>query len=249
VPESGRKNTPEFDAFASAIEGGGQEEDFFYNYLLLKSSQIVDAADSSFEIFVGGNFSYNGVSKNAGNVIINSRTIPINSSTVYEFRYEGPTNNEGKSLPGTNTVMGITGSSEVESISRTVYVPQNIVVSTQHFPRTYLRRNQNLLLQWRPDPNNIFGKAFIEVYYYKTLSQLNNPSFLNSIQSVRYTVNDNGSFAIPSSDLQRFPLNSYAGVAIRRGTVIIDYTTNTRRKVYFYAISDCKTIPLLVTNN
>jgi hypothetical protein len=143
--------------------------------------------------------------------------------------------------------MGITGSNDIEAISRSIYVPQNIVISTLDFPRTFLRKNQNLNLRWLPDPNNIFGKAFIEVYYYQSLSQLNDPAFPNSIQSVQYTVNDNGNFTIPSGDLQRFPQNSYVGVAIGRGTVVIDYTNNTRRKVYFYTISDCKTSPLLVS--
>jgi hypothetical protein len=242
------KNETLMEALASAMGGGGDQEDFFHNYILLRSSQRVNGLDSSFEIFAGANFSDNGISKNAGNLIINSRNIPINnSSTSYDFRYEGPAYNEGKILPGTNVLMGITGSNDIEAISRSIYVPQNIVISTLDFPRTFLRKNQNLNLRWLPDPNNIFGKAFIEVYYYQSLSQLNDPAFPNSIQSVQYTVNDNGNFTIPSGDLQRFPQNSYVGVAIGRGTVVIDYTNNTRRKVYFYTISDCKTSPLLVS--
>lgn len=240
------ESTPE-EVLATVLAGGSSN--VLENYILLRSEQTVNSFsfDSSFETTAHAIFKDGSIYKNAGNLMINSRQITPQSNNFYDFSYTNVNFAEGKSLLGTSINLGVTGSAEVESFSRSAYVPTQIITTNLQLPSSTVNRNQNLTLRWNPDPNSLWGKVVIQISYYTGLSQLGNPSLPHSISPLLYTVTDNGAFTIPSTDLQSFPATSYIGISIGRGTENNITLPNTRRLIYYFTIVDAKTIPLLVT--
>ncbi len=63
----------------------------------------------------------------------------------------------------------------------------------------------------------------------------------DTISALSYTVSDNGTFVIPTSDLSRFPPGAYIGISLFR--VWVDKTNS---KLTYISFVEGETIPLLV---
>lgn len=221
----------------------------FNNYIVIKGEYLANRVDrsNSYQIGVYAKFTSNNTTINAGPLNINNRVILANANNLYEYNYQDSTLAEGKSLYGTNVTTNVAGIDDPSSRTLNqivVAVPKEIYPSTIALPSSMLNRNSNFSLTWQADANNQFQKVQITVTYYRGLSQYNTLNMPTSIPNLYYTVPDNGSFAIPTTDLTRYPKGAYVCISIAR----VSYVSNINRVVYI-GISEAHTVPLLVIDN
>jgi len=211
-----------------------QEEnnDFFSVFSRDDLSGITSSADVS--IFANGIFGtignpsigLSGRFKNSnGNRIqverfrINGIDIPLSgqeNSNYYDLFV--PSNHELS-----NTINGFFGSNvtvDIQSLAlgnftKTFYLPQKVQMSIGGLSEE-LPKSQNLGITWNADPQNTLPVAIL-VAYNKGKSRHVNPNLPNQDLQVFRIVPDNGTYTIPSSDLQIFPTGGLVTVNVIRG--------------------------------
>jgi hypothetical protein len=227
----------------------GTHDNDVYNYVLISANQVTNKADTNdYQISVEAAFIDSSTNRLSGvsDLTVNDRSVLRANDSTYSFGYNNsPYFQEGLSLFGTNVNISIKGNSAEDSVSRTVYLPKKIVRLINDFPEQ-IDLSKPLQLQWAADEMNPWRKVIIQVYYYPNYSQANDPSLPNSIKPLQYNAPDSGSFTVPVSDLQRFPIKSVIGISIARGTQNTAVLPLSRKRVYIFSSSSASTTPLQV---
>ena len=222
-----------------------------YNYVLINANQVTNKLDSDeFHIGVDAAFIDSSDNKLTGidNLIVNNKAINRNVDSTYSFDYgQQASLNEGLALFGTNVNITLKGVSDADTVTRTVYLPRRLVNTLADFPDA-INSSKDLTLKWAADPNSPWGHVIIQIYYYDGLSETNDSSLTKHIDTKNYTVADAGSFTIAAHDLQSFPVKSYIGISIARGTQNVVVLPISRKRVFYFSNSSASTPPLLVSN-
>jgi hypothetical protein len=241
--------SPEETLAAMIVDGGDPTVE---DYFLLRASQLANPVS-------GNNTSIDAIAVftdeqkkiSAGTISVNGRQVTQNPNKTYHLEYINSLFNEGDNFQGNQIEVNIGGNPSqmiTASLIRT-YVPKYLITSPFDLPTSHINKSNGVLLKWQPDPLNLTGKIYIQVYYYGGISQSNNPSLPSAISSVSFAVPDNGSFRIPATSLTQFPIDAYIGISLGRG---VQYMKNFKdpsvppKNVYYFNIVDAKTIPLIV---
>lgn len=228
-------------------------DDSLRNYVVLKVGQTLNAYDtvnsyaiSSYAKFIDDN----GNAVNVGNITVGGQTMTPGANNIYELGFAGPLLSTGKSFIGNQVQINIPGGGDYPSFSKTIYLPKSMIITGLSYPYDRLVKSQNLTLNWTPDPNNVFKKCLIQLFYYPALSKIDNSNFPNSINSVTSIVSDNGQYTIPSTALSAFPIGCSVGIIISRAVeyhqIVISPISGKQIQVFYYSIIEAKTIPLKV---
>ena len=154
-----------------------------------------------------------------GNIIIdNSPNYYHWFPNLYEYKYDQNTQPRGKAAMGNFVDLQVQGSNSVDSLRRKLYIPKPIFLHNLYKSISTISNNKSYNLSWNPDPQNMFGKVYIEISYCPEISHHNNSGNPKSVKSLTYTVNDNGNYSIPAADLKRFPVSSYISISISRAS-------------------------------
>ncbi len=228
----------------------GTDNPSVYNYVLINANQVANKTDSTdFHINVAAAFIDSSNNKITGinNLSVNNKPITRNVDSTYSFDYARQASlSEGVALFGTNVIITLNGESSADTVTRAVYLPKKLVNSLSDFPDA-LNTSKDLTLKWAIDNRNPWGKVIIQIYYYEGLSYANDSTLPAHINTINYTVPDNGSYNISSSDLQRFPPKSYVGITIARGTQNVVVLPLSKKRVFYFSSSSVSTPPLLVS--
>lgn len=229
----------------------GTDNPVVYNYVLINANQVVNKVDSNdFHIGVAAAFLDSNSNKitSVGNLIVNNKPISRNVDSTYSFDYaEQASLNDGLALYGTNVPVSIRGVSDLDTVTKTVYLPKKIVQTFADFPDA-INSSQNLTLKWVADQNNRWGNVIIQIYYYEGLSHASDSTLPAHINTVEFTVPDNGSHTILSTELKMFPVKSYIGISIARGTQSVSVLPISKKRIFYFSNSSASTPPVLVTN-
>ncbi|MBS1600975.1 MAG: hypothetical protein JST75_22370 [Bacteroidetes bacterium] len=230
----------------------GTDNPVVYNYVLINANQVANKLDSNdFHIDVDAAFldSSNNRIIGVGNLVVNSKPISRNVDSTYSFDYiKQASLNEGLALYGTNVPVSIRGVSELDTVTRSVYLPKKILQNLSDFP-DQINVSQNLTLRWVTDQNNPWGKVIIQVYYYDGLSHASDSTLPDHINTLNFTVPDNGLHTIAADDLKIFPAKSYIGISIARGTQSESVLPISKKRIFYFSNSSASTPPVLVTTN
>ncbi len=232
------------EILSSVIKGEIPEGEEIYNYVLVTNSQVESftGEEPVNKISVMGAFNNDeGKSVSAGEMQVNNRKIDLNDMKSYQLKYADDLLEEGKALIGHDAEISFSGSPEYTARRRTVYVPANIISYTNYLPTAVISQSQDRSLKWTPDPNNLNGKMYIQVSWYGVYSRFDDPTLPKSIDPLVYETEDDGAFTIPAANLQRFPLNGYVNITMARGIEYVDPSTMSRRRVYYFTISNYQT--------
>ncbi len=227
----------------------GVHDNAVYNYVLISGNQVTNKSDTNdYQISIAAAFIDSNTNKitGVGDLSVNDRNIIPGADSTYNFGYNNtPFFQEGLSLFGTNIKIRIHGKNEADTVSKTVYLPKKIVKLVSDFPEV-LDLSKSLTLHWVPDEQNSWGKVIVQVYYYPNLSQHSDSSLPKDVKPLNYTTIDNGSFTVSPPDLMRFPLNSFVGISIARGTQNVALLPISQKRVYFFSSSSASTVPMQV---
>jgi hypothetical protein len=192
-----------------------------------------------------------GERANIGPILLGGNQIQADADNNYKLSYDGANLSNGLNLLGTDVNVDFGDDSGPVSFRRVnVYIPKAIYVNNLNFRNSSINKNQNLPITWNADPNNMFGRVVLQVMYNPGLySTTSSPARSLPIKSLQYTVSDNGSFTIPSADLQRFPVGSFVSIYIGRASVYsnVAYSAfSARRTVTYIAITESGSFPLKI---
>ena len=223
-----------------------------YNYVLINANQVVNKVDSNeFHIGVAAAFLDSSNNKLIGvdNLLVNNKPISRNVDSTYSFDYAQEASlNEGLALYGTNVPITIHGVSDEDTVTTTVYLPKKIVQSLTDFPDS-VGVSKSLTLKWVTDPNNRWGNVIIQVYYYEGLSHKSDSTLPAHINTLNFTVPDDGSYTIAATDLQVFPAKAYIGISIARGTQNESVLPISKKRIFYFSSSSASTPPVYVKSN
>jgi len=230
----------------------GTNNPVVYNYVLINANQVINKVDSNdFHIAIAAAFLDSNNNKLTGvdNLIVNNKPIARNFDSTYNFDYgEQASLSEGLALYGTNVPITIRGISDLDTVTKTVYLPKKIVQTFSDFPDN-INVSKNLTLRWANDPNNPWGNVIIQVFYYEGLSHASDSTLPAHIETLNFTVADNGLYTIIADDLKIFPAKSYIGISIARGTQNESVLPISKKRIFYFSNSSASTPPVLVTTN
>jgi len=220
-----------------------------YSYIILSGNQNVDRNDSSYHIDINASFtdSLTGQAVNTLGISINNRNLVSNSNHAYHFAYNdtSTTIQEGLSLYGTNVKIKITGTSSADTVTQMIYMPKKVYKTVNDFPTGSIGTSGNLVVSWTPDPLNSWGNVVIKIWYNSSMSRFLRDSSLSAQDiELTYTVPDNGSYTISSSDLQAFQPKSLVSIALGRGTKMQAVLPISKMRVFYFAVSSESTPPI-----
>ena len=220
-------------------------------YVFVQFNQFPDNIDrsTSFTINVFGKFinDTTGAVLNAGDIIINnSQIITRGPDNRYQYTYDQSALPGGKASMGNFIDLQVTGSNSVVPLTKKLYIPKQIFTNNLYVTTRTISNNKSYNLIWNADSQNMFGKILIQVSYNSLLSLHSNTGNPASVESLIYTVSDNGSFVIPVSDLRRFPVSSYISISLSRASDNIWPTD--RGRIEYIGVSSAFTSPILVQN-
>jgi len=227
----------------------GTDNPVVYNYVLINANQVVNKIDTNeFHIGVAAAFldSNNNKLTGVNNLLVNNKPISRNVDSTYSFDYAQQASlSEGLALYGTNVPITIRGVSDQDTVTRTVYLPKKIVHDLSDFPDS-INISNNLILKWDSDQDNPWGHVIIQIYYYEGLSHASDSTLPPHINTLNYTVTDDGIHTIPASDLRIFPIKSYIGISIARGTQNESVLPVSKKRVFYFSNSSASTPPVYV---
>jgi hypothetical protein len=232
------------------------DSNHIFCYVVINAGQVVDNnADSGYLISALGAFA-DSVSKNAvtiEHVAINSRVLNPASIGIFEMGYSDSTGTlaEGVALAGTDDVVRITGNTSGDTLTQVVTVPKFLLRKTTDFPSASgpgaIDNSKDLDLNWVADPNPSTDGVAIHVYYMAGLSRSVNPALPGNVNSLQFTVPDNGTYTIPASAMGNFPKGCYVEIDIRRQSLVAAAVLPlSHRRIFFAGISSLTTTPLQV---
>ncbi len=221
------------------------------DYGVVSYTQINNTFGQTNDVVIAGRLEDgNGGLVNAGVMQINGLSIQPSSTNGYFVRLDQSDSLIVTQSFGTNISFQFSGNvSNVQPFASVpVRLPNTIYGQQIDLPNDRLPIGTPLVLNWSPDNSTIDRKMYIQVSYYKLLSQNSISSAPNEIQSIFYVVPDNGRFTISTFDLSRFPLGTYAGISMSRGYAASSTIIKRGKLTNFYSLAVVKaaTIPLLV---
>jgi hypothetical protein len=180
---------------------------------------------------------------------VSNKAISRNVDSTYSFDFvQQASLSDGLALYGTNVPITIRGVSDLDTVTKTVYMPKRIVQTFADFPDA-INVSQNLTLKWVTDPNNRWGNVIIQVYYYEKLSHESDSTLPAHINTLEFTVPDDGSHTIVADDLKVFPPKSYIGLSIARGTQSVSVLPISKKRIFYFSNCSASTPPVLVNAN
>jgi len=227
----------------------GTDNPAVYSYVLINANQVTNRADSNdFHIAIAAAFvdSNNHRITGVDNLLVNNKPISMNVDSTFQFDYKEQSDlSEGIALYGTNVLITVKGKTDADTVTSTVYLPKKIVRVVSDFPAV-ISQSSDLTLSWIADPGNPWGNVIIQMYYYSDLSQDNSPDLPQQVKTLNFTVADNGSYTISKKSLNTFPLKSYVGITIARGTQNQAVLPVSKKRIFYFSNSSASTPPLYV---
>jgi hypothetical protein len=225
----------------------GTDNPAVYNYVLINASQVINKADSS-ELHVGVSAAFIDSNNHQVTVVsalsVNNQEIRPGVDYTYKYDYSSGIP-KATPLFGTNVVVTIRGTEADDSISKTVYLPKQLMQLISTYPDT-IHRSKGILLNWRPDEENAWGNVLIQLFYYKDLSKKADSTLPDKINTVSITVPDNGSYFLTAQDLEPFPANAVMGITIARGSQNEAILPLSRKRIFYFSSASVSTTPLPV---
>jgi hypothetical protein len=226
----------------------GTQNPAVYNYVLINASQVVNRADSD-ELHIGVSAAFidsnNHQITSVNALTVNDQEIQPGVNYTYNYNYS-PTSPKEAPLFGSNVVVTIRGISADDTLSRSVYLPKQLLRLISDYPDT-VHLDRGLPLSWSPDEENTWGNVVVQLVYYADLSKKADSTLPDKINTVSITVPDNGSYFLRPSDLEAFPAKSVVGISIARGTQNEAILPLSRRRVYYFSSASVSTRPLPVS--
>jgi len=219
-----------------------------YNCVWLMANQVVSpVADSAQQVGLTATFTDSLTGKVVGikGLSVNGRTLTQNADSTFYFGYSDSSAylTEGLNLYGTNVVIKITGSSLADTVTQSIYQPKRVYGTS--FPTGQINTAKNLALNWTPDAGNAWGNVVIKIWYNSSASRFLNDSTLPAKDTVlTYTVPDNGSYTIDSTDLKRLKPHSYVTLSLGRGSEASAVLPVSRRRVFYFATASETATPI-----
>jgi hypothetical protein len=176
---------------------------------------------------------------------VNNQEIQPGVDYTYNYNYASGTP-KGLPLFGTDVVVTIRGTGENDTISKSVYLPKQLLRFISDYPDT-VHLNQGIPLSWTPDEENTWGNVVVQLFYYKDLSLKADSTLPQKINTVSITVPDNGSYFLTPSDLAAFPAKAVMGITIARGTQNEAILPLSRKRIYYFSSASVSTTPLPVS--
>jgi hypothetical protein len=219
-----------------------------YNCVWLIGNQVVSpVADSAQQVSITATFTDSITKKVVGikGLSVNTRTLTQNPDSTFYFGYSDSSAylTEGLNLYGTNVAIKITGSSLADTVTQSIYQPKKVYGTS--FPTGQINTAKNLALNWTPDAGNAWGNVVIKLWYNSSASRFLNDSTLPAKDTaLTYTVPDNGSYTIDSTDLKRLKPHSYVTLSLGRGSEVSAVLPVSRRRVFYFATASETSTPV-----
>jgi hypothetical protein len=231
--------------------GNDPEVESFFLLNLTQVANVIPNANNNTTINAAAVIKEDGNFIDAGTISINGRPIEKQASNIYTQDYTDSLFFEGKNLEGTEIDINISGntSNSIITTQKKTYVPKLLITDPYDMPVSHIDKSAGFNLKWQPDPLNVTGKIYIQVFYYSGISKSINPNYPSSIASHNLIVSDNGNYRLPPSVFNNYPTGTYLGIIMGRGT---EYIQNVKlpmespKNVHFFNIVQAKTIPLVV---
>lgn len=224
-----------------------------YKSVILSMDQNINPSDSGFHISASAVFidSATGNMANISGLSINSRSMTRSPDSTFHFSYSDSTTtilNEGLSLAGTMVSIKTTGISPADTVTQAVYMPKAVLRSTTDWPIMYINVLNNQTITWVPDASNPTGQVMIKMWYSANASRFmsGDNTLPTTDKTLTYTVADNGSYTIPSTDLQGFKNNSYVWLSLGRGDQVNVVLPVSHQSVYYFTASSGTTNAMYV---
>ena len=178
---------------------------------------------------------------NVGKVTVADYTINSPDSTNYYSHEFSPSNYPSF---GTTREFAIEGnpSLNIPAFDTTLYIPKELSI-TNTFPNDELHNNQALTLQWNQDTQNDF--CYLAINYDVLTSNDDDSSLPDSTIFWSVKIPDNGTYTIPTSVLQQFPVGATIDFFLVRGNALI---VNKNGKKYTVLADDVVMLLLNVVN-
>jgi hypothetical protein len=142
-------------------------------------------------------------------------------------------------------VVTIRGTEADDSISKTVYLPKQLMELISTYPDT-IQRSKGILLNWSPDEENTWGNVLIQLFYYKDLSKKADSTLPDKINTVSITAPDNGAYFLTANDLEPFPAKAVMGITIARGSQNEAILPLSHKRIFYFSSASVSTTPLPV---
>lgn len=226
----------------------GTQNPAVYNYVLINANQVINKADSN-EMHIGVSAAFIDSDNNQITVVsalkVNNLEIQPGVDYLYNYNYSAGTP-KAAPLFGTNVIVNIRGTEVDDTISKSVYLPKQLVQLISAYPDS-IHRKKGIQLNWSPDEENTWGNVMIQLFYYKDLSRKADSTLPESIPTVNITAPDNGHYFLSAGDLESFPLKSVVGITIARGSQNEAILPLSRKRIFYFSSASMSTTPLPVT--
>lgn len=152
---------------------------------------------------------------NAGEVSIGDHDFTIDQRThQYQAAF---TYNQLDEIFGHHAAYKVSGSDDFPGIQHQTYFPEILKASTPDIDQfSFIDRGSDLDLEWNEDPSND-NPVLVALYYDGTYNHGIHEDLPEDNFFKYYEVKDNGSFTVPSEELERFPKGSHGTVYMLRG--------------------------------
>ncbi|HEY4155742.1 MAG TPA: hypothetical protein VGM24_09940 [Puia sp.] len=225
----------------------GTQNPAVYNYVLINANQVINKADSG-ELHIGVSAAFIDSNNNQITVVnaltVNDQEIQPGVDYTYNYNYSSGTP-KGAPVFGSNVMVTIRGTGADDTISRSVYLPKQLVQLISGYPDA-IQRSKGLQLTWLPDEENAWGNVLIQLFYYKDLSRKADSTLPEKINTVSITTPDNGNYFLTSKDLESFPVRAVMGITIARGSQNVAILPLSRKRIYYFSSASVSTTPLPV---
>ncbi|HVU85082.1 MAG TPA: hypothetical protein VHC50_09585 [Puia sp.] len=226
----------------------GTDNPAVYNYVLINASQVINKADSG-ELHVGVSAAFIDSNNHQVTVVgalsVNNQEIHPGVDYTYRYDYLAGTP-KAPPLFGTNVEVAISGIEPDDSISKTVYLPKQLMQLISAYPDT-IHRSRGIQLTWSPDEENTWGNVLIQLFYFSDLSRKADSTLPDKIETVSITAPDNGQYFLTPGELAAFPVKSVMGITIARGSQNQAILPLSHKRIFYFSSASVSTLPLPVT--
>ncbi len=228
----------------------GTQNTAVYNYVLINANQVLSKTDTD-ELHIGVSAAFIDSSNHQVTGVkalsVNNLLIAPSRDSTYSYDYGVSEISKGYPFFGSRVLITIHGTDEADTVSSTVYVPKQLTAAITKYPDS-ISVISGLQLNWSPDSENTWGHVIIQMFYYSALSQKGDSALPNKISTVSITAPDNGTYLLSRTDLKPFPVNSYIGITIARGTQNEAILPLSRKRVYYFSSASVSTLPVKLTD-
>ncbi len=226
----------------------GTQNTAVYNYVLINANQVINKADSN-ELHIGVSAAFIDSSSKQVTFVnalsVNNQQIQPGVDYTYNYNYS-PGSSKDLPLFGTNVIVTIRGSGDDDTVSKSVYLPKQLMALISDYPDT-IHLARGVQLSWSPDQANTWGNVLIQLFYYADLSAKADSTLPARIGTVSITVPDNGNYFLTPKDLGPFPAHAVIGITIARGTQNEAILPLSRKHIFYFSSASVSTTPLPVS--